>query len=308
MVAAVVHGNVPLFLCGLLHQLQCQLPAPDGGDVAQAVHVHGLARVVRDVVGVQVQLRAVDEVQAGGQDRVLLALEGVEKLRGHGRLDAHAGDVALRQPDVLDHLIRAVRRAKVEAQLIQARLAQHLQVLLVGQRAVGIHVLVDAVGVEAADDALVDPDFHEGLEIDVGHARGRVAHAEQKVHVLLAHLRAADLPQALADGRLAVQLAVVVAEAALDVALVRLADGAQARAQQAGFAAPGELLSIACVQRAALKGLKAGDLRQQNGVAVRHGLLDLGEHRVDDLLLVGQQLLALRQGCKEFEPGQRVPL
>ena len=55
-----------------------------------------------------------------------------------------------------------------------------------------------------------------------------------KVHVLHPVLAgAADLPHALADGgQCSIQLAVVIAELALDVALVGFADGGQPRAQQ----------------------------------------------------------------------------
>ena len=271
-----------------------------------ARHVHRLALVVADVVGVEVQLGAVDEVEPRAQDRGLLAPESVEELGRHRRLDAYAGDESLRRADGLDHAVRTVARAEVEAQLVKPGLAQHAQVVLVGERAVGVHVLVDAGLVEAADDAAVELDLHERLQIDVGDAGGLLLDGEQQVDILLAVFVTADLPHALADGRLAVELAVVVAEAALDVAAVRLADGAQPRAQQAGAAALREAIRRADEARAPLERLQVRNLPRERVAARLLGQLDLGEHGVDQLLLVGEQLLLLGQRGEEFKPHQGI--
>ena len=273
-----------------------------------AADVEVLPGVVVDVVGVQVQLGAVHEVQARGEDRVLLAHERLEELRGHGGFDAHGGDVPLRQGDMADHAVRAARGPQVEAQLVQARLAQGPQVLLRGQGAVGVHVLVDPRLTEAADDAVVLLNLYEGLQVHVGHPRGPVAHGEQQRHVLLPVLAAADLPHALADGGLAVQLAVVVAEFALDVAAVGLADGAQPRARQAGAAAGGELLLRAHEQGAAVQAPEAGNLRHQLLLAALLRRFNLREHRVHNLLLPREKRFILRQLGKKVEPHQRVAL
>ena len=104
-VAAVVHGDAPALLVRDAHEAKRQLVAPDGGEVALARHDHRLALVVGQIVGVQVQLRAVDEVEPCGENRLLLAQEGLKELRGHRRLDAHARDEALRRADVLDHAV-----------------------------------------------------------------------------------------------------------------------------------------------------------------------------------------------------------
>ena len=167
-------------------------------------------------------------------------------------------------------------------------------------------MLVDARRAEAPDDRVVQLDLHERLQIDVGDARGLLLDGEQQVEVLLVELRAANLPHALADGRLAVKLAVVVAEFALDVAFVRLADGAQPGAHQAGAAAAREAAALADVIGAALQRLEAGDFGHQLRVPVIDRRLDLGERRVNQLLLVRQNLLVLGQLREELKPHQRV--
>ena len=271
-----------------------------------AGHVHRLALVVADVVGVEVQLGTVDEVDARAENRILLAQERLEELGRHRRLDAHARDEALRRADGLNDAVRAVACAEVEAQLVEPGLAQHPQVFLVGERAVGVHVLMDAGLVEAADDTAVELDLHERLQVDVGDAGGAVRHGEQQIDVLLAILAPADLPHALADGRLTIELAIVVAEAALDVASVRLADSAQPRAQQAGAAALRKAIRRADKARAPLERLQMGNLPRERVAARLLGQLDLGEHGVDQLLLMGEQLLLLGQRGEEFKPHQGV--
>ena len=262
VVGAVVHDQRPVFLGSHLHQLEGDLAAPDRGDIAQAADVHVLAFVVADVVGVQVQLGAVDEGDAGVQDGGLLLLELLVEIRGHGGLDGDGGDVLRRDLHVGDDLVRTVGAAQVEAQLVQAGLAQRAERFLRCQQTVGVHVLVDARVCKLADDAVVLLDLHEGLQVHIAHAgdrspAGRLPlDGEQEVDVLLPELGAADLPHALADGRNLVELAVVIAELALDVALVGLADGGKAGSGQAGAAALGELLPIADEIRAAGDGLQ----------------------------------------------------
>ena len=86
------------------------------------VHIH--AHVVFDVVGVQMQLRAVHEIQPRTDDAILLCKERIIEFRGHRRFNAHVWDVFLCRFDIFDHAIRAVRRAQIEAQLVQPRFAQ----------------------------------------------------------------------------------------------------------------------------------------------------------------------------------------
>ena len=107
---------------------------------------------------------------------------------------------------------------------------------------------------------------------------------------------------------MAVQLAVVIAEAAADVALVGFADGAQARAGQAGAAALRELLRIAHEIRAAADILQPGNLRTQIGNALLLGQLNLAEHRQGNLLLAGHEGLILGQLSEKAVPHQRVAL
>ena len=169
-------------------------------------------------------------------------------------------------------------------------------------------MLMDARLAESADYAVVFFDLHEGLEVDVGHAGGPPADAQQQVEVVLVEPRAADLPQALADGRLIIQLAVIIAEFALHIAAIGLSDGAQARAQQTRAAARGKSRRVADEERAPLQRLKAGNLRLQLGYARVLGGLNLSERRQRDLLLMRRQQLALGQLGEKSEPHQRVPL
>ena len=86
-----MHRQGPILLPGFPHQLQGDFPAEQGAQVAHAVIVQGLAPVIAQVVFVQVQLRAVHEVDAGIQDLPLLFMELAFKFPGHGGLDPHRG-------------------------------------------------------------------------------------------------------------------------------------------------------------------------------------------------------------------------
>ena len=167
-------------------------------------------------------------------------------------------------------------------------------------------MLVNARLPKAADNTVVLFDFHKGFQIDVGNARGLLLDGQQQRNIPLPEAGTADLPQALAHRRLAVHFAEVVAERALQIALVGLADGRQTRAKQAGAAAPGKFLFIAHIQGAALQIFQMGNLPHQPLVPCVHRVLDLAEHRIDDLLLVLLNLFILRQSGKKSKPAQRV--
>ena len=79
-VGAVVHQQRPALFSRPGHEAQRQLPAPDGGYVALAAEVQVFPGVIADVVFVQVQLGAVDEIRAGIEDLLFLAQEGVVDL------------------------------------------------------------------------------------------------------------------------------------------------------------------------------------------------------------------------------------
>ena len=301
-----MHGDGPALLGGAAHQPERQLVAPHGREVALPVQVQVFAPVVFQVVGVQVQLGAVHEIRVGGQYGLFFLHKGLVQRGRHRRLDAHHGDVPLRLGDGRDHPVRAMAGPQVEAQLVQPRLAQRLQVFRRGQRAVGVHVLVDAGLVEAADDAVVLFDLHEGLQVHVGDAGGPVGGGQQQIEVLLPEAGAADLPVALADGRLEVHLTAVIAERAGQVAAVGLAHGAQPRAQQAGAAAPGEAGVVAHVAGPPTQGFEPRDVGLQPVDARRLGELDLGQRRQRDLLLPRRKGLVLGQPGEEFKPGQGV--
>ena len=254
------------------------------------------------------QLRQVDEVDARGEDGVLLAQEGFIELRGHGRLHAHEGDMSLGDAHGLDHAVRAAGRAQVEAQLVQAGAAQFGQVLFIGQRAVGVHVLIHARLMEPANDGAVFLNLHEGLQIHIRNAGGLLLNGQKQVDILCPELRAADFPHALAHGRKLVHHAIVVAEFALQVAFVGLAHGAQTRAREAGAASGGKPPLVADEKGAPADGLQPPDLRLQPPEALVYGLLDLGKHRPGNLLLPGQKVLVLRQLGKKAEPGERILL
>ena len=128
--------------------------------------------------------------------------------------------------DGINHLVRTAGGAQVEAQLVKAALPQRAQVLLGAKRAVGVQVLIDAGVGKAADDAVVFLDFHERLEVHVRDARRLFSDGKQQIKVALAVARAANLPQPLANRRNFVKHAKVVAERAVQVALVRFANRA----------------------------------------------------------------------------------
>ena len=105
-----------------------------------------------------------------------------------------------------------------------------------------------------------------------------------------------------------IQLAVVIAEFALDVAAVGLADGAQPRAHQAGEAALGKALFLAHVIGAALQAFQARNVRHQAVVSRVHGVLYLRQNGVHNLLLGDGKLLLLGQLGKKGKPAQGVLL
>ena len=147
--------------------------------------------------------------------------------------------------------------------------------MLVGQRAVGVHVLMHARLMEAADDGAVFLDLHERLQIHVRNTGGLLLDGEKQVNILRPELRPADFPHALAHGRKLVHHAIVVAEFALQVALVGLAHGAQPRAREAGAASGGKPPLVADKEGTAADRLKPRDLRFQLPEALIHRLLDL---------------------------------
>ena len=78
---------------------------------------------------------------------------------------------------------------------------------------------------ELADDGVVFLDLHERLQVYIGNAGWLRIDGQQQVEVARIELGPADLPHALAHRRHAVNLAVVVAKFAIQVAFIRLADG-----------------------------------------------------------------------------------
>ena len=52
VVGAVMDGDGPMLFGGLAHELKRQFPAPNGGKIAKAGHVHVLPGVIVNVVGV----------------------------------------------------------------------------------------------------------------------------------------------------------------------------------------------------------------------------------------------------------------
>ena len=181
-------------------------------------------------------------------------------------------------------------------------LTQRTQIFLRAERAVGVHVLMNPGGAELADDIGIQFDFHERLQIDVADAGRSVRRAEQQVDILHAEVRPADFPQPFADGLLAIQLAVIVAERAADVALVRPADGAQSRAGQAGRASLGKFRRVTDEVRPPAERVQIGNLRHQFLVARVHRGFNLADDGPRQLLLMRHQRLIFRQLCEEAKP------
>ena len=125
------------------------------------------------------QLGAVHEVNARGENGVLLLLKLCVKLGSHGRFNAHLRDVLLRGRHGGNHLVGAVGCTQIEAQLVQTGLAQGTKILFRGKGAVGVHVLVDARFLEGADHAIVHLDLHKGLQVYIRDARGLLGRGEQ---------------------------------------------------------------------------------------------------------------------------------
>ena len=305
-----MHDQGPALLRSLLHQAEGDLPAEDRAQVPHPVEVQVLAQIVGQVVFVQMQLRAVDEIRAGRKDPVLFFMEAGLKLPGHGRLDADLGDVFPGGAHRVDHPVRDVRGAEVEADLVQPGLPEGPEVLLIRVQAVGVQVLMHPGLMEPADDAVIFFDFHEGLQVDIGDAGGFSLQGEEQGQILLPVFAAADFPQPLPDGRNRVQDAVIVAEGTAGVAPVRLPDGGQPRAQQAGFAAAGKVLLRPDIQRAGPRpeALQPGNVRLQPLKAGFRRQLDLAENRQGNLLLPAAQGLILRQRREKGKPPERVLL
>ena len=159
---------------------------------------------------------------------------------------------------------------------------------------------------ELADEAVVFLDLHKRLKIDIRNARRLLLNGQQQVDIVLIELRAADFPHALADRRLAIQLTVVIAELALHVAFVRLANRAQARSHQTGRTAARKFALVAYKIRASRQALQAVDLRHPLGAARVDRRFDLRERSQRNLLLMRHQFFIFRKLRKEFEPHQRI--
>ena len=162
--------------------------------------------------------------------------------------------------------------------------------------------------VETADDGAIFLDLHKRFQIHIRNASRLLLNGQKQINVLHPEFRAADFPHALAHRRELVHHAVVIAEFALQVALVGLAHGAQARAREAGAAPCGKAALISDEEGAPSDRLEPSDLRLQPAETVIHRLLNLRKHRPGDFLLMGQKVLILRQLGKKAEPGKRVLL
>ena len=101
---------------------------------------------------------------------------------------------------------------------------------------------------------------------------------------------------------MAIQLAVIVAERAADVALVRPADGAQSRAGQAGRASLGKFRWVADEVRPPAERVQIGNLRHQFLVARVHRGFNLADDGPRQLLLMRHQRLIFRQLREETKP------
>ena len=169
-------------------------------------------------------------------------------------------------------------------------------------------MLAHARGAEAADDPVILFNFHKRFQIHIGNARGVHRCAQQQIDIRFAVFAAADFPHAFADGRLAIQFAVIVAERALNVAAVRLANRRKPRARQARYAALREFFVRPHVVCAPVQRFKVCDARAQNFRIALHRVFDLRKYRVHDLLLARRQLFVFRQLREKFKPHQRIAL
>ena len=159
---------------------------------------------------------------------------------------------------------------------------------------------------EFADDSVVFFNLHERLEVHIRDARRLLLDGQQQVDVVLIEFRAADFPHALADGRLHIQLAVIIAEFALHVAAIRLANRTQPRAQQAGAAAPRKFRPIAHEICPPGQALQPVDPRRHRFAPLVHSGFNLSQRRKGNLLLMGHQLFLLGQSGKKLKPHQRI--
>ena len=252
------------------------------------------------------QLGAVHEIQPRGEDFLLPGQKRLVKLRRHRRFNAHVRDILFRQRDVFNHPVRAVGRAEIEAQFVQSRFAQRAQRFLRSERSVCVKVLMNARFVEFCDYAVIFFNFHKRFEVYVGNPRRLFLDGQKQIEVALVKLRPADFPHALADRRLAVHLAVIIAETTAQVAFVRLAHGRKAGAQQARFASAREFCVVSDVIRAPGERFEAGDFGHQLFIARVNRVFDLCKRRVHQFLLMRQNFFLLRQRRKKLKPHQRV--
>ena len=167
-------------------------------------------------------------------------------------------------------------------------------------------MLVDACFMEELNHVLVNFDFHKGFQINIGDAGRLLLNGQQQRNIFFVELGAANLPHALANGRNAVQHAVIVAEGALGIALVGLANSAESCAKQAGLAALGEPIVRTYVHGSSLHGLQVRNLLHQGLTSGIHGTLNLRQHRQYNLLLMTQERLVIRQCGEELKPHQGV--
>ncbi len=84
------------------------------------------------------QFRTIDEIEPGGENRLLLIKKSFKEFRRHRRFNADAFNVFFRQSDILNHFVRAVRSAEVEADLIETGFAEGFEGFFRSQRAVGV--------------------------------------------------------------------------------------------------------------------------------------------------------------------------
>ena len=167
-------------------------------------------------------------------------------------------------------------------------------------------MLVDACFMEELNHVLVNFNFHKGFQINIGDAGRLLLNGQQQRNIFFVELGAANLPHAIANGRNAVQHAVIVAEGAFGIALVGLANGTESCAKQAGLAALGEPIVRTYVHGSSLHGLQVRNLLHQGFTPGIHGTLNLRQHRQHNLLLMAQEGLIIRQCGEKLKPHQGV--
>ena len=163
------------------------------------IDIHAFACIVFNIVSVQVQFCAVNEIYTSCQNAFFLLEESFVKFRSHRSFDANVFDVFFRNANSFDNFIIAVSRTQIKAQFIKTSFAQSLQIFFGSKGTVGIHMLVNTSFAKFADNAVVLFNFHKRFKVHIRNTGRFFLYGKQQINIAFIVASTANFPHTFAN-------------------------------------------------------------------------------------------------------------